>query len=141
MSVKVVNIKHINELANAIHDRGLGDRRIIGQALHEANVAAYNFRYDENISPETYRPRTTRHAWHPQELRRMVDALDYQCDDQHPEWDGSDAQDALRCLAGSLAGEAAEAGPAPASRLWEYRGGTPASYRGPQPALAGRSAR
>lgn len=30
MSVKVVNIKHINELANAIQDRGLGSRRVIG---------------------------------------------------------------------------------------------------------------
>lgn len=141
MSVKIVNIKHINELANAIQDRGLGDRRIIGQALHNANVDAYNFRYGDTVLPEVYRPRASRHVWHPAEVLRMVAALEYQCADQHAGWKGSVADTALTRLGAALAWEAEAAGPAPESHLWEYRGGTPQDYWGPHPAMLGPRAR
>ncbi len=141
MSVKVVSIKHINELANAIQDRGLGDRRLIGQALHNANVAAFNFRYDDTQLPQAYQPRASRHAWHPTELLRMIAALEYQCSDLAG-WEGSEAHTALRRLtAAVLTEEAHTAEPAPESHLWEYRGGTPQTYRGPHPATLSPSDR
>lgn len=141
MSVKVLSMRHINELANAIQARALGDRRTVGQALHNANVDAHNFRYDDTLLPETYRPRASRHTWHPSELLRMVTALDYQCADQHPGWKGSDAEATLTHLAVELTQEAQAAGPAPESHVWEYRGGTPQSYHGPHPATLSPSAR